>query len=120
MMYSSKGHESFMDSVKQRSGEISTGIFLVGLGIIWVTGNWFPGLLFVIGVSSIAQALGEGKAWYAAQGGLWAIGIGLVFSFGFSLPLLLILIGASTILGYWCKPPMFDGEKRKHDDVSYV
>jgi hypothetical protein len=109
-----------MDNVKQRSSEISTGIFLIGLAILWLTGNWFPGILFVVGVSSIARALGEGKAWSAAQGGLWAIGMGLVFTFGFSLPLLLIIIGISMVLGRCFKPPMFDEEKRKHDDAMYI
>jgi hypothetical protein len=109
-----------MDNVKQRSSEISTGVFLIGLAILWLTGNWFPGILFVIGASSIVRALGEGKTWSAAQGGLWAIGIGLVFTFGFSLPLLLIIIGVSMVLGYFCKPPMFDEEKPKHDDAMYI
>ena len=109
-----------MDKAKQRSNEISTGVFLIGLAIVFLTGYWFPGILFVIGISSIAQALGEGKTWYAAQGGLWAIGVGMVFAFGFSLPLLLIIIGVSMILGYCFKPPMFDGEKPKNDNTMLI
>jgi hypothetical protein len=106
-----------MESVKQRANEISTGTFLIGLAFLFITGNWWPGIMYVIGISSIAQALSEGKAWYAAQGGLWAIGIGLVFQFGFSLPLLLIIIGGSMLLGYRFRPPMFDEEKAKNDDT---
>lgn len=109
-----------MDNVKQRSNEISTGVFLIGLAILFITGYWWPGIMFVIGIASIAQALGEGKTWYAAQGGLWAIGIGLVFAVGFSLPLLLIIIGVSMILGYRFKPPAFDEEKPKNDDSMIV
>ncbi|MFN8376537.1 MAG: hypothetical protein U0694_27160 [Anaerolineae bacterium] len=107
-----------MDSVQKRSGEISTGVFLIGLAILFMTGYWWPGIMFVIGISSIARALGEGKAWYAAQGGLWAIGIGLVFAIGFSLPLLLIMIGISMLLGFRFKPPMFDDEKRKNEEFA--
>ncbi|NWF68606.1 MAG: hypothetical protein HXY40_05945 [Chloroflexi bacterium] len=106
-----------MNEVSKRSNEISTGTFLIGLAILFITGYWWPGIMFVIGISSIAQALGEGKAWYAAQGGLWAIGIGLVFALGFNLPLLLIIIGVSMLIGYRFRPPIFDEEKRKNEEV---
>ena len=44
----------------QRANEISGAIWLIGLGILFVTGYWWPGILIVIGAGSIAQGLAEG------------------------------------------------------------
>ena len=65
-----------------RANEISGAIWLIGLGILFVTGYWWPGILIVIGAGSIAQGLAEGRGWYGFQGGLWAIGLGIWFMFG--------------------------------------
>ena len=101
---------------KERVDQLAGGVFFVGLGVLFLTGYWWPGILFVIAATSLARGMAEGRAWYSVQGALWMIGIGLVFAWGFSLPLLLILIGLSMLLGYAFRPPMFHeaAEKPKH------
>ncbi len=84
---------------KARADQVSGGVFLIGLAILFMTGFWWPGILFVIGASSIARGVAEGRDWYSVPGGLWMIGLGLIFMFGFSWPLLLIFIGASMLFG---------------------
>ncbi len=124
---------------KQRADQISGGVFLIGLGVIFFTNLAFwPWILFVIGASSLARGMAEGQAWYSVSGGLWLIGLGLVFLLGFNLPLLLILIGVTMLLGYnfrpkhrsdraarlsnyddsglWDKPK--NDDKRKNDDLD--
>jgi uncharacterized membrane protein len=84
---------------KERADQISGGVFLIGLAILFMTGFWWPGIMFVIGASAMARGVAEGRAWYAVPGGLWMIGLGLVFLFNFSWPMILILIGVSMLFG---------------------
>lgn len=84
---------------KARADQVAGGVFLIGLAILFMTGFWWPGILLVIGASSIARGVAEGRDWYSVPGGLWMIGLGLMFVFGFQWPLLLILIGVSMLFG---------------------
>ncbi len=36
---------------------ISGGVFLIGLGILFLTGTFWPGILFLVGISAIAGGL---------------------------------------------------------------
>lgn len=98
----------------EKANQFSGGIFMIGLAILFLTGDWWPGILFVIGASSIAQGLVRGRGWYSLQGSLWMIGLGLVFVFGFSLPLLFLLIGGSMVFGSIFKPPFMEKEKNTY------
>lgn len=113
---------------KKRAEQVAGGVFLIGLATLFMTGLWWPGILFVIGASSIARGVAEGRDWYSVPGGLWMIGLGLVFLFGFSWPLILILIGVSMLFGRsWHDRPHHENqdapvkqkneEKRKHEDA---
>jgi hypothetical protein len=99
---------------KQRADQIAGGVFLVGLGLLFAgVVSFWPGILFVIGASTLARGIAEGQAWYTVSGGLWMIGIGLIFLVGFNWPLILILIGVSMLFSrgqMWCG---HGGEKRK-------
>lgn len=98
--------------MEQRGNQVSSAMFVIGLGVLFLTGWWWPGILFVAGAASAAQAISEGRRWYAAQGAVWAFGMGLVFAFGFNLPLFFILIGVSMLLGY----NMRGGRRQSRDD----
>jgi hypothetical protein len=107
---------------KSYADRVSGAVFLIGLGLLFtplggIVGGIWPGILFVIGASSIARGMSEGLPWYNVSGGLWMIGLGLVFLLGFSLPLLLILIGLTMLFGYTFKPDAFGGRKAKNDDI---
>lgn len=124
---------------QERANQISGGVFLIGLGLLFTNVlPWWPGIMFVIGASSIAKGLAQGRNWAAMQGGIWMIVIGLIFGLGWigsmAWPLILIAIGASMLFGWnWFRPgnrtggrerQMFDGydedqlaEKRKNDQM---
>ncbi|MDX2161611.1 MAG: hypothetical protein SF162_09825 [bacterium] len=79
------------------------GILLIGLAILYLTGYWFPGILFVIGAAVLGRTYAEGHTWQHADArpALILIGVGLVFSLnvlrfigGSWLPVLLVGIGA--------------------------
>ena len=105
----------------KRADQVSGGVFIIGLGLMFLgTIPWWPGILLVIGASSLARGLAEGQRWYSVQGALWMIGLGLLFWGGFSLPLLLILIGVSMLAGVVFRPPMFSNRRPDVvDDVDY-
>ncbi|MCU0495910.1 MAG: hypothetical protein MUF87_01010 [Anaerolineae bacterium] len=100
---------------RTNADQLSGGVFFIGLALVFLTGWWWPGIMFVIGATALAQALAEGRRWYAAQGALWSFGIGVVFLFGFSLPLLFLLIGAGMIFGWWSRDS-WDDEDEEYDD----
>ncbi|NWG18523.1 MAG: hypothetical protein HXY41_18025 [Chloroflexi bacterium] len=112
---------------KERADQIAGGVFLIGLGLLFTNVlSFWPGILFVIGVSNIARGMAEGRAWYNVSGGLWLIGLGAVFLLGFNWPVILILIGLSTLFGINVKNEWGDSrsekagndEKLKNDDLS--
>jgi len=49
-----------MDRQRKASG-ISGGLFLISLGILIMTGWWWPGIMFAIGLSSGAELIFRGK-----------------------------------------------------------
>jgi hypothetical protein len=49
-----------MDKQRTASG-ISGGLFLISLGILIMTGWWWPGIMFAIGLSSGAELIFRGR-----------------------------------------------------------
>ncbi|HWE39477.1 MAG TPA: hypothetical protein VG406_23195 [Isosphaeraceae bacterium] len=96
-----------MDLRRRRADEISGAVWLIGLGVLLITGYWWPGILFVIGAGMIVQALAEGRAWYASQGALWMFGLGIWFATGAPIGALFIVLGISALLGAIFRPPPF-------------
>ncbi len=65
---------------EKRAGEIFGGTFLIGLAVIFLTGWWWPGILYVAGVSMIVRTVASGKAWTEERGGLAVLAIGVLFT----------------------------------------
>ena len=119
-----------MDSEKHdKASHISTGVFFVGLGILFFTGWWWPGIMFVIAAMILARAMVEGQPLRQATGAWWLIGIGVVFgvpgligdlasSFWELFPLILIAMGLFMVFGGKYRPNV--SGKRKNDDVTRV
>jgi hypothetical protein len=47
---------------RSRMGNLNAAVWLIGIGILWLTNLWWPGILIVIGVSMLVQALVHGAA----------------------------------------------------------
>lgn len=84
---------------------IAAVIFIFGLLVLFLTGAWWPGFLFVLGTVSLAWSSVEERRWLNIQGAVWLYGLGTIFWAGFSLPLALILVGSSMVLAYLFRPP---------------
>jgi hypothetical protein len=50
-------------SKKSRASTISGGIFLISLGILIITGWWWPGIMIALGLSGGAELVFRGKLW---------------------------------------------------------
>lgn len=90
-------------NTKQRSEQVFGGAFLIGLAVLFITGYWWPGIMFVIGISMIVRSISEGKSWASDRNALVVLAIGVLFALpifgGNWLPLLLIALGAWMLFG---------------------
>jgi hypothetical protein len=102
----------------EQAHAITGGVWLIGLGVLFYTGMWWPGIMFVIGGAMIIEGLARGRGWYAFQGGLWVIAIGVWALFHFHIAVILITLGISAILGALVRPPMLD--KKPPAPSSYL
>lgn len=106
--------------MKSQTEAISGGIFLIGIALLWITGWWFPGILFVIGAASMASALREGSDWKTAHGALWMFGLGCIFWFNLPWAVILLMIGVGMLFSCKTGYKQKNDFKRKHDDVEII
>lgn len=110
---------------EEKASQAGTGVFFVGLGLLFFTGWWWPGIMFVIAASILAQTVAKGERWSTATGALWLIAIGVVFgvpgligdvagAFRQLFPLILIGMGLFMLFGGKYRPKV--NGKRKNDD----
>jgi hypothetical protein len=86
---------------------VTAGVWLIGIGILFATGYWWPGIMFLIGFTAIFQGWARGLPWYSVHGGFWAIFIGIWAALGFSMAFFFISLGVWVILVAMLKPPPF-------------
>ncbi|MCY4144866.1 MAG: hypothetical protein OXE95_07780 [Chloroflexi bacterium] len=60
--------------------QVASGVFFIGLGLLFVSGYWFPGIFFVIAAAKLAGAFARGERWQAQGSAFWMIAIGLAFA----------------------------------------
>ena len=75
-----------MDRQRAASG-ISGGIFLISLGVLMITGWWWPGIMLALGLSGGAELIFRGKI---------ARGIGTLVFFC-SIPIIVAIVQATDI-----------------------
>ena len=113
---------------REHAAQIGGGVFLVGLGLLFLTSWWWPGIMFVIAASILARTMAEGKPLSSATGAFWLIGIGVLFgvpgfigsiagTFWKLFPLILIGLGLFMFFGGRYRPRVDNYEdKPKNDD----
>jgi hypothetical protein len=100
-----------MNQLKEHHHAILGGLWLIGLGLLFATGRWWPGIMFIIAITTIVEGCFNGQPWYGVQSGYWAAFIGVWALAGFSFAFLLVGLGISTILGALVKPSPFSKPK---------
>lgn len=91
---------------RQNNGSIGA-VFLIGLGFLFLTGNFFPGILVLIGVTSYMNEARRGRQERGMQTLLFFGGLALLFATGTFFPGILFLLGALYFLNgrgghRWC------------------
>lgn len=85
-------------------GGLGGGAFLIGLGVLAITGWWWPGIMVVLGISALLGSTAAGQPWAGVQGAFWMFGIALLAITGWWWPGILILVGLSFIFGAAWRP----------------
>jgi hypothetical protein len=89
-----------MKTQNRKSG-IAGGIFLIGIGMLILTGSWWPGIIFVIGLAIGAERVFHGNYMQALTAAAVCFAIGLLSAadipwnvFG---PFILVALGAVVL-----------------------
>jgi len=83
---------------RHRTNQISTGIWLVGIGVLLAVRQFWPGVLFLAGTVFLVRAAHAPEPRHAGRVGLLLILLGIWSIMRFSLPFLLIVVGAWMIV----------------------
>ena len=86
-------------------GGVSGGMFLIGLAFLAVFNWWWPGILVLLGLTSLIGSMAAGRSfWVGLQGAFWLLGIAVLAAFDWWWPGILVLAGLSAILGAIFRP----------------
>ena len=88
----------------QQAHAITGGIWLIGFGMLFATGFWWPGILILAGITAMVEGWSHGQGWYGLQGGLWLIVFALWAMFHYNIALLFIGLGISVIASAFVRP----------------
>jgi hypothetical protein len=85
---------------KQRmAGAISGGIFLISLGVLLVTGWWWPGIMVALGLASGAGLIFRGKVLGGIVSLVFFCGIAVAVEFIRTTDVSGVVIGAFILVG---------------------
>jgi hypothetical protein len=94
-----------------RDKQVIGGIWLIGLGLLFATRFWWPGIMFLIAATAIYEGWVKDGVWYGIQAGYWCAFIGIWALTRFSLAFLFVGLGISMILGALVTPSPFSKPK---------
>jgi hydrogenase/urease accessory protein HupE len=88
----------------QQAHAISSGVWLIGFGVLFATGYWWPGILILCGITAIVEGWARGQGWYALQGGIWLIMFAVWAMLHFNIAVLFVALGLSMISSAFVRP----------------
>jgi hypothetical protein len=78
--------------------ELSTPFFFIGLAVLFATGNFWPGVLLLVGITSFINESARGRHREAVQGLIFFGGLTVLFATGWFWPGILLLLGLMAIM----------------------
>jgi len=88
----------------QQANAITGGVWLIGLGVLFATRFWFPGILILVAITSIVQGWALGRRWDGLHVAFWMILIAVWAIFKFSMAFFFIALGLYVIFSALVKP----------------
>ncbi|MGQ9888882.1 MAG: hypothetical protein ACUVSX_10390 [Aggregatilineales bacterium] len=86
-------------SNSKRAEQVSGGVLLIGLALLFMGGIAFcPGILYVIGASVLARAVIERSVSSALNSLVWLFGLAFLFTTDWWWPGIVALVGLSMVL----------------------
>lgn len=89
---------SHSSSRRWQASDATPGIWLIGIGVLLLTGSFFPGILVLIGLTQYMKESGRGRYAKASQSLAFFLGLATIFWLGLSWPLILLWGGLLMIL----------------------
>lgn len=77
----------------------SGAVFMIGLGVLFLTGFWWPGILVLVGVTGALENLRTGSVREGLVSLVFMCGLAALFYFDIFWPGILILIGVTALIG---------------------
>jgi hypothetical protein len=75
-------------------------LFLIGLGVLFLTGNFWPGILVLIGLTGFISEAGRGRQQQGLGALIFFTGLAFLFWSGAFFPGILFLLGIMALLNY--------------------
>ena len=88
----SKGKDRMADG-------IAGGIFLISLGVLLITGWWWPGIMVAIGLSSGASLIFRGRTWAGIGSLAFFCGIAIVVELIRATDISWVVVAAFILIG---------------------
>ncbi len=82
----------------QREKEFSGAVWLIGLGLLFLTNLFWPGILVLVGLSAAVHEAAQGQAGKAVRSVIFFTGMALLFWVNLFWPGILILAGVTALL----------------------
>ena len=88
----------------RRWRELNGGLWLIGLGVLFLSGTFWPGILVLVGLSAYLEQRARGQQQYALRSLLFPLGLALLFWTHWFWPGILILLGVLAIISPELRP----------------
>ncbi|HEY0739530.1 MAG TPA: zinc ribbon domain-containing protein [Herpetosiphonaceae bacterium] len=82
----------------RHGNEVAVAFFLIGLGILFLTGTLFPGILVLVGITAFISENGRGRKNKGLAALVFFTGLAVLFWTGTIFPGILILFGIMALL----------------------
>jgi hypothetical protein len=87
-----------------QANAVTGGIWLIGMGILFATGLWWPGMLVLVGLTAIVQQWANGRGWYGLHAGFWMIMVAVWALFRFNIAIFFVGLGIYVIATAFIQP----------------
>lgn len=87
-----------------RARQLNGGLWLIGIGMLFLTGTFWPWILVLCGVSGYLEETARGRHQQAARTLFFMVGLAILFSTAWFWPGILILIGITALLSPEARP----------------